>query len=99
MPLIGFVVLVLRSTYIVGAPVDISRQMRLRLQAQRHLEHRSTSGAPLQISQTFAELLGMATIGGSQGYRARSLYLAALRLEKGGTQNDLLRIPLPRPYI
>ena len=49
-----------------SAPADIFQQMRLLLQAQRHLEHEKGEGAPLQMSRKCSEVLEMATLGGAK---------------------------------
>lgn len=45
---------------------DIFHQMRLQLQAQRHLEHQTMLGTPLKMSRRCAEVLEMATLGGAK---------------------------------
>ena len=49
-----------------NSPADMFQQMRLLLQAQRHLEHESGSGPPLSISRRCAQVLEMATLGGAK---------------------------------
>lgn len=49
-----------------NSPADMFQQMRLLLQAQRHLEHESGSGPPLDMSRRCAEVLEMATMGGAK---------------------------------
>ena len=47
-------------------PADMLQQMRLALQAQRHLEHESAETAPLSISRKCAQILEIATMGGAK---------------------------------
>ncbi|EXJ69936.1 uncharacterized protein A1O5_07009 [Cladophialophora psammophila CBS 110553] len=47
-------------------PADMFQQMRLLLQAQRHLEHYAQDGPPWTISRRCAEVLEMATMGGAK---------------------------------
>ena len=49
-----------------NSPADMFQQMRLVLQAQRHLEHENGSGPPLKISRKCADVLEMATMGGAR---------------------------------
>jgi cytosine/adenosine deaminase-related metal-dependent hydrolase len=49
-----------------SAPADMFAQMRLLLQAQRHLEHEAGQGAPLKMSRNCSEVLEMATMGGAR---------------------------------
>jgi cytosine/adenosine deaminase-related metal-dependent hydrolase len=49
-----------------SAPADIFAQMRLLLQAQRHLEHEAQPSAPLKMSRSCWEVLEMATLGGAR---------------------------------
>ncbi|KAK5194669.1 hypothetical protein LTR99_003172 [Exophiala xenobiotica] len=49
-----------------SAPADMFAQMRLLLQAQRHLEHEAGEGAPLKMSRNCSEVLEMATMGGAR---------------------------------
>lgn len=49
-----------------SAPADIFAQMRLLLQAQRHLEHESRPGAPMKIARLCSEILEIATMGGAK---------------------------------
>ncbi len=52
---------------ICNNPADMFQQMRLLLQAQRHMEHHSPgkAGPPLNISRKCEEILEMATMGGA----------------------------------
>ncbi|MCJ1471555.1 hypothetical protein MMC13_000195 [Lambiella insularis] len=45
---------------------DLFQQMRLLIQAQRHLEHEAQPGPPLTMSRTCADVLEMATLGGAK---------------------------------
>lgn len=47
-------------------PADMFQQMRLLLQAERHLEHHRHKGPPESISHRCAEVLEMATMGGAE---------------------------------
>ncbi|KAJ5611970.1 hypothetical protein N7528_009075 [Penicillium herquei] len=47
-------------------PADMFQQMRLLIQAQRHLWNESQEGPPLGVQQTCAEVLQMATMGGAE---------------------------------
>ena len=49
-----------------STPADMFHQMRLLLQAQRHLEHDAGVGPPLKMSRTCEEVLEMATLGGAK---------------------------------
>lgn len=49
-----------------STPGDIFQQMRLLIQAQRHLEHEAAPGPPFSIARKCAEVLEMATLGGAQ---------------------------------
>lgn len=49
-----------------SGPGDMFQQMRLLIQAQRHLEHESGKGTPLKMSRKCAEVLEMATLGGAK---------------------------------
>ncbi|KAH8897749.1 cytosine deaminase [Thozetella sp. PMI_491] len=49
-----------------NSPGDMFQQMRLLLQAQRHLEHDAGSGPPLSMVRKCAEVLEMATLGGAK---------------------------------
>ena len=49
-----------------NSPGDMFQQMRLLIQAQRHLEHERGSGPPPKVSRRCAEVLEMATMGGAK---------------------------------
>lgn len=49
-----------------STPADIFQQMRLLIQAQRHLEHERGMGPPMSISRRCAEVLEIATMGGAK---------------------------------
>ncbi|KAK4936590.1 hypothetical protein LTR10_022577 [Elasticomyces elasticus] len=56
-----------------SAPADIFAQMRLLLQAQRHLEHEAQDKAPLEMSRSCQEILEIATIGGAKAVGLENL--------------------------
>ncbi|KEF57341.1 uncharacterized protein A1O9_05258 [Exophiala aquamarina CBS 119918] len=49
-----------------SSPADMFAQMRLLIQAQRHLEHEKGAGPPLKMSRYCSEVLEMATMGGAR---------------------------------
>lgn len=49
-----------------SSPADMFQQMRLLIQAQRHLEHEACAGAPKKIARKCMEVLEMATMGGAR---------------------------------
>lgn len=49
-----------------STPADMFRQMRLLLQAQRHLEHEALPSGALKMSRKCEEVLEMATMGGAR---------------------------------
>ncbi|EXJ75463.1 uncharacterized protein A1O5_02159 [Cladophialophora psammophila CBS 110553] len=49
-----------------STPADMFRQMRLLLQAQRHLEHEALTGGALNMARKCEEVLEMATMGGAK---------------------------------
>jgi len=49
-----------------SAPADMFAQMRLLLQAQRHLQHEAGESAPLKMSRSCEEVLEFATMGGAK---------------------------------
>lgn len=49
-----------------SAPADMFQQMRLVLQAERHVKHYAQKGAPFRISHRCEEVLEFATMGGAK---------------------------------
>ncbi|KAK3636499.1 hypothetical protein LTR56_014125 [Elasticomyces elasticus] len=58
---------------VCSAPADMFAQMRLILQAQRHLEHDAQEGAPLKMSRRCEEVLTLATMGGAKAVGLESV--------------------------
>jgi cytosine/adenosine deaminase-related metal-dependent hydrolase len=56
-----------------NSPADMFQQMRLLLQAQRHLEHERGKGPPLGMARKCAEVLEMATMGGAKAVGLQDL--------------------------
>lgn len=78
-----------------SAPADMFAQMRLLLQAQRHLEHEAQEGAPLKMSRYCSEVLEMATMGGARAVGLQNVIGSVTP----GKKADLLITRCDRPRL